>query len=80
MIVAPFGASVPSFTLCRARTTLVIIFPPDTQIIPDIYGIPVLAEHQFYPLSGDKISNGWQMNIDKLEKVVSKLLEGQVNN
>ncbi|MGD1805085.1 tetratricopeptide repeat protein, partial [Dapis sp. BLCC M126] len=80
LVVAPFGASLGSFILCRARTTLVIIFPPDAYLLPDVYKILVLGEYQFYPLSGDKTVNGWQINTDKLEKVVTKLVEGQVKN
>ena len=45
--------------------------------MPNIYDgfIWVLGKHHAYNLLGEQVADGWKMKIEKLKKVVTKILE-----
>jgi tetratricopeptide (TPR) repeat protein len=74
-VVVPYGTSVLNSCMCHPNTTIVLITPPGAPLGQYQFRICSLAEHNLYMLLGNKRANGWEMNIDKLKKVVSTILE-----
>ncbi|MGB3513953.1 MAG: glycosyltransferase family 61 protein, partial [Microcoleaceae cyanobacterium] len=76
VLVGTIGAGLSSILMCHPNTTIVEILPNFYLVDSYYYPACVLGEHNFYPLYCNKTLNGLEMNIDKLKKVITTILEG----
>jgi hypothetical protein len=74
-VVVPYGTGVLNTCMCHPNTIIVLITPPDAPLGKYQFRICSLAEHSLYMLLGEKRTNGWEMSIDKLKKVITAILE-----
>ena len=77
VLVGAFGAGLSCILMCHPNTTVVEIFTDRYFIDMFFYPVFVLGQHNFYPLYCDQTLNGVEMNIDKLKRVITAILEGQ---
>ncbi|WP_293081092.1 tetratricopeptide repeat protein [Okeania sp. SIO3B5] len=77
VFVSPIGAGMSCILMCHPNTTIVEIFSDLYIEDRHFYSASVLGECNFYPLYCHKTLNGLEMNIDKLKKVITTILEGQ---
>ena len=75
-VVGQNGAGFSNFIMCRQSTTIVEIFTPDFPFLY-FYHIWVLGKHNCYPLLLEQKIGGWEMNIEKLKRVITAILEGE---
>ncbi|ABG51494.1 Tetratricopeptide TPR_2 [Trichodesmium erythraeum IMS101] len=77
VLVGAIGAGLSCILMCHPNTTVVEIFTGRYLIDRFFYPVSVLGQHNFYPLYCDQTLNGFEMNIDKLKRVITAILKGQ---
>jgi tetratricopeptide (TPR) repeat protein len=76
VVVGTIGAGMSIILMCHPNTTIVE-FLSDFYIEDRFYyPVSVLGKCDFYPLYCNKTLDGLEMNIDKLKKVITTILEG----
>jgi superkiller protein 3 len=78
VLVSPWGSGIQVCAImCNPNTRIISIFPPNFNVMPNSYDcfIWVLGEHHAYNLLGEQAPDGWKMNINKLRKVITTILE-----
>jgi hypothetical protein len=76
VLVTQWGAGILNSVMCHPNTSIVEIYPPHVKKIHDYaYPIYVLGELHYYPLMGNQITNGWEMELNKLKGVIGEIMQ-----
>jgi tetratricopeptide (TPR) repeat protein len=85
VLVSPCGSGLVAYAvMCNPNTHVVTLLTPNPHSnkrnrIPTWYDcfISVLGNHHAYNLLGEQVADGWKMNINKLRRVITTILENE---